>query len=63
MKKQPDNSNFENKQGRWIGNYGRKSATHHPRTNDYDGFTDQNITDGVQQNSSQTGYVDNSADD
>lgn len=65
MKKEPDNSNFENKSGRWIGNYGQKSANalRQKEGDETEGFTDQNVTDGVQQNSSQTGYMDSSLDD
>ena len=39
----------ENQEQHWTGNYGQKSSNK-PRSLEQDSFSDQNLTDGVQQN-------------
>jgi len=39
----------ENQESHWVGNHGQKSSNR-PGSQGMDGFSDQNLTDGVQQN-------------
>lgn len=39
----------ENKESHWVGNHGQKSSNR-PGSHNQDSFSDQNLTDGAQQN-------------
>lgn len=39
----------ENQESHWVGNHGQRSSNR-PGSQGMDGFSDQNLTDGVQQN-------------